>query len=120
MAAELREIFDRIKKTKKERKEIKNIYADALRNSKAYQEVLEELKKLKDKKLRIESTIKAEFVKEFEKMDNYKKDIDTDNQLLSDLAFNGLIKGETVQIEEENGTKYDPVFSVKFKKSEDR
>lgn len=117
MPVTLREIFDRIKKTKKDRKEIKTIYSDALQNSKAFQDALEELKTAKEKKERIEATIRAEFIKEFEQLDTLKKDIDSNTELLSDLAFNSLVKGETVQIEDDDGTKYDPVFQVRFKKN---
>lgn len=115
--SDLNEIFARITKAKKERKEIKTTYEDALRNSKPYQDVVEELKRLKDKKLSLESSIKADFQQEISKLDAIKQDIETDKQLMTDLALTKLMKGETVEIKDEYDNAYEPVFSVSFKKS---
>jgi hypothetical protein len=40
-----------------------------------------------------------------------------DNQLLSDLALNQLAKGEAIKIVDENKVEYEPVFTVRFKKT---
>jgi hypothetical protein len=39
-----------------------------------------------------------------------------DAELLADLALNQLVSGETVEIVDENDQKYEPIFSVRFKK----
>ena len=77
---------------------------------------MEKLKKLKERKKQIEEIIKNEFSAEFNKLDALKLDIETDNQLLSDIAFNQLVKGQAVEVMDEGDNKYEPIFKVKFKK----
>jgi hypothetical protein len=113
---DIQEIFDRIREKKGEKKKINESFRDALAGSKPYQDVIEEVKRLKEKKKSMENEIKREFEKDLEKLDEIKIDIQTDNILLSDLALNALVKGETVEIKDEYDTKYEPVFNVKFRK----
>ncbi|MFH1030411.1 MAG: hypothetical protein V1770_04085 [bacterium] len=115
---DLQSIFNRIKEKKQEAKEIKKTYHEALLNSEKYQSVSEELKTLKAKKKSVEESIKSDFTNEFDKLDIIKADIESDQILLNDVALNQLIKGETVEIVDKNNTKYEPVFTVNFKKVE--
>ncbi len=112
----LQEVFERIKTIKKEQKEIKTAYRDALLNSKRYQDTVEDLNGLKTKKKEIEEDIRKEFINEFGKLDELKDDLATENVLLSDLALNQLMKGERVVVKDEGDNEYDPIFSVRFKK----
>lgn len=114
--SKLQEIFERIQKTKKDQKEIKAMYKDALKNSSKYQEVLEELDALKAKKKEIEAAVKEDFSKEFDKLEVLKNDLTNDKQLLADAAMSKVAKGEKVEITDANNTQYEPIFSVKFKK----
>jgi superfamily I DNA and/or RNA helicase len=113
----VQEIFDRIQKTKKEQKEIKDMYRDALSNSKLLQEVSEELKTLKEKKKGIEDSIRADFNAEFEKLETLKSDIENDSMLLSDAALTMAMKGEMIEIKDQYDNKYEPIFRVQFKKA---
>jgi hypothetical protein len=65
----------------------------------------------------LESQIKADFQSEISKLEAIKQDIDTDKQLLTDMALTKLMKGETVEIKDEYENTYEPIFSVNFKKS---
>lgn len=114
---ELNSVFKKIKEAKKERKNLQGMYRDALSNSKSYQETVTQLNELTAKKRRIESQIKQEFVKEMADLDKLKLDIQSNNVLLSDMALTSFMKGETVEVTDENDVKYEPQFSVKFKKS---
>lgn len=114
---EIHEVFNRIKEKKKEKRVLHTSFKDALQNSKAYQDIVEEFERLKAKKLQAETTIKAEFEAELRRIDELKTHLASDMQLLSDMALTSLMKGETVQVTDENDQKYDPVFSVRFKKS---
>lgn len=116
--ADVQEIFDRIKKTKKEQRVIMEVYRDALANSYKYQNTVEDLKVLKEKKKQIEEGVKDDLKTEFVKLDKLKKSVEDDNQLLSDAALTGLVKGEEVEIFDENENQYLPIFSVKFKKAD--
>lgn len=114
--SKLQEVFDRIQQTKKEQKELKTMYRDALNNSSAYQRSLEELKKLKEEKKKYEDGIKKEFSSEFDKLDILKNELMNDNQLLSDIVMSQVAKGEKVEIKDQHETQYEPIFSVRFKK----
>lgn len=113
---ELQEIFNRVKTKKHEKKQINESLRDALANSKPYQDMVEEFNRLKDKKKSLESEIKREFENDLAKIEQIKTDIQTDIQLMSDLALNSLMKGETVEVTDEFDVKYEPLFTVKFKK----
>jgi len=114
--SKLQEIFDRIQTSKKEQKEIKLMYKDALSNSSEYEKVEEELRAVKLKKKKIEDAIKEDFSSEFNKLDTLKLDIENDVHLLSDASLVKLMAGEGTEIVDERGRKYNPLFSVKFKK----
>jgi hypothetical protein len=113
----VQEIFDRIQKTKKEQKEIKTMFRDALANSKLLSEVIEEINVLKEKKKGIEDSIRADFSKEFEKLETLKSDIENDSMLLSDAALSMALKGEMIEIKDQYENKYEPIFRVQFKKA---
>ncbi len=114
--SKIQEIYDRINQFKEEQKAIRQAYKDELTNNQEYQEIKDELESLKQQKKEIENVIKQSMVKDFEKLEDLKLDIDTDNEMISDLAFNKLMKGETVEITDEWGNKYMPIFKVKFEK----
>ncbi|MFH1192498.1 MAG: hypothetical protein V1655_03410 [bacterium] len=114
----LQTIYTQIKEKQKESKEIKKIYREALANSQAHKEISEEIKTLKEKKKGLEDAIKLDFEKEFERLDILKADIESDKILLNDIALTQLMNGETVEITDEYNTKYEPVFSVSFKKAD--
>jgi hypothetical protein len=114
--ANMQEVFNRIQETKKEQKELKAMYRDALNNSGAYQRSLEELKKLREEKKKYEDGIKKEFASEFDKLDILKNELMNDSQLLSDMVLTQVAKGEKVEIKDQYETQYEPIFSVRFKK----
>jgi hypothetical protein len=114
---ELKDIFARINAQKKEQKKLRDTYRDMLANSKPYQDAVEALDAAKAKKMEIEGTIRAEFQQEQDELDRLKSSMNTDKQLMADTALTMLMKGETVELTDENDTKYEPVFSVRFKKA---
>lgn len=114
---DLQQIFDRVKEFKNQQKLIRDAYKSELSHHSEYQETKEEIEKFKIHKKEIESAIKAGMAKDFEKLEDLKLDIDADNEMISDLAFNKLVKGEKVEITDEFGNKYDPVIVVKFQKA---
>jgi len=114
--ANVQEIFDRIQQTKKEQRELRASYREVLQGSKSYQDTISELRTLKEKKKKIEQSFKAEFQTEMDKLERIKIDLESDREMMSDLAFNQLIKGEKFKIKDVYDNEYEPVFSVKFKK----
>jgi hypothetical protein len=114
---ELQEVFNRIQEVKKEQKGIKATYTDALAMSESHKKVSDELKVLRENKKEIELTIRQELASELNKLDDLKDNIKNEIELLSDIALSKLMKGETVAITDEYSNIYEPVFTVKFRKS---
>ena len=113
----IQEVFNRIQGTKRERKLIQDSYKDALSSSQEYREVVEKIRGYQLRKKQIEEETKAEMGSEYEKFLGLKKDMEIDRELLTDIAINTLMKGETVQVKDHEENPYEPVFSVKFKKA---
>jgi len=116
MSQGLPDVFKRIQDRKKEQRELRAMYRDALAVNGEYQKILEEAADLKIKKKKLEATIKTDFKDEFDKLEGIKLNLAGDAQLLSDLAINKLTSGEIVKIIDENKVEYEPVFTVRFKK----
>jgi cobalamin biosynthesis protein CobT len=116
----LQEVFDRVEETKTEQRNIKQMYKDALDSSREYQDILDKIKKLKIQKKEIEDGAQADLGKEWEKLDLLKLHIREDKEMLADLAVSALIKGEPVKVEDKNKHEYEPVFSVRFKKVQEK
>ena len=114
--ANLQEVWLRMQKTKKKQKEIRAAYKEALANSADYGKIVEDLKTLREKKKKIEMDTRQDFSSEFRDLEAMKADAETDQEMLSDLALNTLVKGETVQVTDEFENKYEPVFVVKFRR----
>lgn len=114
---DIQEIFSRIQQVKKEQKGIKEAYRDALSTSQEYKEVTDKIKTLRERKKQIELSTQQDFASEWEKLENYKRDLQADATLLSDAALTKFMKGETVQVTDEYNNNYEPVFTVKFKKA---
>ncbi len=115
--SKIQEIYDRVKQFKAEQKIIREAYKNELDNNAEYQVIKDDMDSLKQKKKEIETEMKKNMNTDFIKLEDLKLDIETDNEMISDLAINQIMKGETVQIEDEFGNKFDPVISVKFKKA---
>jgi len=116
MSLKINQVFKRIQDNKREQRQLKKIYKDALSVNAEYQDVLESLKALKNKQKQIEASVKADFKEEFDKLESLKLNITSDNQMISDLALIDLVSGKSVELTDENKTEYDPLFTVRFKK----
>jgi len=113
---EIQEVYNRVQETKKKQKDVRSALKDAFSVSAEYQELLEKIKALRVKKQQMEAAIKSDFKGELEKMEEYALDLKSDAMLLSDAAMTKLMKGETVELTDEYNNKYEPIFSVRFKK----
>ncbi len=113
----LADVYRRLQNAKKKQKDLRDMYKDALTHSKSYQEVKDELEKLLEKKRRIETAVKADFVNEQAEIDKIRTNMASDKQLLTDLALTQLMKGQEVEITEDD-VSYEPIFNVKFKRKD--
>ncbi len=114
---DLQEVFNRIRETRNKAKQIRKMYKDSLIANQEYQEIVEKLDNLKVRKKQIETATKDDQMADFQKLDAYKMHVKNDMEMLSDLALNKLVSGETVEVIDEDNNKYEPLFTVKFKKA---
>jgi hypothetical protein len=114
---DLQEVFNRIRQTRNKAKQIRKMYKDSLIANQEYQQVVEKIDNLKIRKKQIETDIKEDQMADFQKLDAYKMHVKNDTEMLSDLALNKLVSGETVEVIDEDNNKYEPLFEVKFKKA---
>lgn len=114
---DIQEVFRRVQENRKKLKDLRTAYKDALANVQEYSEIVEKAKTLRERKKQIEGTVKNDFASEFTQMEDIQIDIQSDMELMSDLAMTQLMKGETVQVTDEYDQNYEPTFSVKFKKT---
>ena len=113
----IQEIFNRMQSIKKQQKDIRSAYKEALAASLEYKEIEEKIKILRERKKQIENVTKESFTTELSKLDDLRIDLESDSMLLSDAALTKLMKGETVEVVDEFNNTYNPLFAVKFKKA---
>jgi len=111
----LEDVYARLEANKKKRREINKMYKDELSHSARYQEIVEEMKAMREEKKGIEIEIRQSS-SEFSELDDLKLEIDNDQEVLSDVALNMYTNNETVEIVDEYDNKWYPVFKVSFKK----
>ena len=108
-----------MREMKKEQKDLKEMYKDALAQADEYEEIVEQMKQLREKKKQIETRIQAEMGKAWEKLDDIKFEMETNKEMMTDIAMTTLMKGGRVEVKDEYENPYEPVFKVNFKKAED-
>ncbi|MBU0646634.1 hypothetical protein KJ611_04165 [Patescibacteria group bacterium] len=111
----LEEVYKSLEENKKKRREIAKMYKDELINNQRHQEIVDQIKDLREEKQSIENQIKNGS-KEFQELDDLRLEIQSEQELLSDLALNMYVKNEEVEIVDEYDNKWHPVFKVTFKK----
>ena len=109
-------VFNRIQENKNKAKELRKVYKDALESNGEFVEVREKMKTLRENKKRIETAIKEQFSHEIIKLEDLKIDLETDNELLADIALTQMLKGEALAITDKDANEYEPIFKVNFKK----
>lgn len=112
----MQEVFDRIQEFKKTRKEIGREYRDALAQSSGYEDLKEEIKKLRDKKKALEATVQAEMGVRYEEYDSATREIGNLDQMLTDIAMTNLMKGESINLKDKHNVEYEPSYKITFKK----
>jgi len=114
----LQEVFDQIQEFKATRKEIGREYRDALLQAEGYEDLKEEIKKLRDKKKIMETEVQSQMGSRFETYEKAKLEIENLEQTLTDVALTNLMKGENINLRDKNDVKYEPTYKITFKKAE--
>ncbi len=113
----LESVYKRMQKNKKERNEIAKMLRDELASNQRYQDISEKITKLRIEKKGIEDDVKSMSKSDLVRMDDLKLDIQTDAELISDIALNMYVKKENVEIIDDYDQKWYPAFKVSFKRS---
>lgn len=113
----IQEVFNKIRDMKKEQKDLKDMYKDALVQADEYEEIVEKIKELREKKKAIEARIQVQLGRSYEKLEDLKLEVDSHKEMLNDIALTTLMKGETVAVKDEFENEYEPIWKVNFKKT---
>ena len=113
----IQEVFNKIREMKKEQKDLRDMYKDALVQADKYEEIVEEIKVLREKKKEIETRIQGQLGRSYEKLEDLKLETETYKEMLSDVAISTLMNGETVAVKDEFNNAYEPIWKVNFKKT---
>lgn len=114
---DIKEVFERVQEHKREQRELNKSVRDALKNSLEYHEVTEQIERLRVKRAHIEGMLRGELE---QKIDLLKLNIKDGIQALSDIALTTLMKGESVKLTDSEDNEYEPIFSVRFKKTSNK
>jgi acetolactate synthase small subunit len=110
----IQEVFRHIQEKKAEQREINKFIREALASSSEYQDIKHKLEALRERRKVLEANARSPYE---EKLDLIKLDLRDSYQNLSDIALNTMMKGERVEIMDTEKGKFEPVFSVRFKRA---
>ncbi len=116
---QLQDIYFRLRKNREEQKTIRAAYREVLGKTPEHGVLVDKIKALKEQKQHIEETVRQQFVREFEKLDELKTTESEDLGLLADLVLSSLMKGEIVKVHDEKNYVYDPIVKVTFRRSDE-
>jgi uncharacterized protein YtpQ (UPF0354 family) len=108
--------LNEIRTLKAERKKIKDSLKDELSHDERYKQVNEELSTLKLERKSIETRVHESVPGEAQKLEDLDQEIKASEELLSDLAFNLIMKNESIELKDEYENTYLPQMKVTFKK----
>lgn len=114
---DIQTIFRHIQEMKRNQRSIRKEYQDVLAQEQEYQKIVEDMKVLRERKSQIEVKAREAMGKRFQEFEDLSEEIGSEQEMLSDVAMTTLMDGKTVEVTDEFENKYDPIFSVKFKKA---
>ncbi|MBI4239957.1 hypothetical protein HY620_03135 [Candidatus Uhrbacteria bacterium] len=117
--ASIQDVFFTIQDIKKQQREIRKMYTEALDKASDYQDVTDQLAALREKKKIIEQKIKSEFSRELDKLDDLKDGLKAEQERMSMMVLDQLAKGEIIKVRDSYNNSYDPIVKVSFKKSDE-
>lgn len=115
---ELKDVHFRIQDKRKQRREISKGFKDELAHNAGYQEILEELTVLKERKRSIENEVRANASADASKLDTLGLEIKADTELLADVAINNFMENRSATFVDDMDQRWVPTFAVRFTKDE--
>ena len=113
---DIQDVFARLQKLRGEQRNIRKQFKEALKSSFEHEEISEKIKTLREKKKQIELSVRQNMESDIRRLEDLTIDIESDQELISDIALTKLMKGETVKVTDEHNAEFEPIFVVKFKK----
>ena len=113
---QLQLIYDEIAEKKQTKKELQEMYKDALESADKYAELNEKIKELRDEQKAIKERVQSQLGRAWEQLEDIKVEMDADKIRMTDVALNDLMKGVTVSVKDQYENEYEPVWNVRFKK----
>lgn len=110
----LEAVYKRLQEKKRKRRDLNKSFQDELSVHPRYQEIVEELKKLREEKKSIENEVRSSA--DVAELEALKADIKGDMEMLADITLNKFLAQENVEIVDDFNTRWVPAFSVRFKK----
>ena len=112
----IKDLYHEIQEAKKKQKEYTATIKEAFVGTKEYQDLADEMTKLRARKKQIEQIIRADYSSEFNSLEDVRTDIRDTRQVLSDIMWNELMKNNKVEVVDENNNTYVPEVKVTLKK----
>lgn len=114
----LQELHTELRAKKDERKKLKQAIKDELKHHARYAEVLDEAATLREEKKSIENQVRESVPQDAARLSDLDAEIKADEELMSDLAMNLILKNQSVELKDEYENRYLPLMKVIFKKEE--
>jgi|WetSurMetagenome_2_1015567.scaffolds.fasta_scaffold88080_3 L-fucose isomerase-like protein len=113
---DIQEIYNELEANKKEQKEIRREYKDALQNANEYTETEEEYKKIKEKKKQIENITQSRMGGRWDTFEKLKARAKELEEAITDVAMSTLMDGKTVAVKDQYDNSYEPVYKITFRR----
>lgn len=114
----LQDLHTEMRAKKDERKKIKQAIKDELKHHSRYGELVDELTALRSEKKSIETQVRESVPADAARLADLDIEIKADEELMSDLAMNLILKNQSVELKDEYENRYLPLMKVIFKKEE--
>jgi len=109
-------MYNDLKAAEKKKKGLMTSIKDAHKNYKEFDDIKDEMDKLKVRKKEIDSAVRNEYSSEYNDLDDVKTDIKDTKMMLSDLMWNEIMKNNTVEVVDQYDQKYVPEVNVTLRK----
>lgn len=114
----LQELHTELHGKREERKKLKEAIKDELKHEPRYGEIVEEMNTLKAEKKSIENRVREAVPQDAQRLADLDAEIKADEELMSDMAMNLILKNESVELRDQYENKYIPLMKVVFKKED--
>lgn len=114
---DIQSLFSRTRELAEEQRSIRKEYKDLLSHDSEYQKLTENIKTMREQKKLIETHTQEQMGTRYLRFEELREEITELKQMISDMAITTIMKGESIEIADEDNTLYEPQFSVTFKKT---